>query len=262
MMKFTQMVNMGIASILVIPAVALQGEAPGSLEQALHETVATLDHLVKIQTKLEEADTAGIGMILAATEPALPATPERDGYLETLRQDVSRLAMRLDISEGELPIQIDVPERQMINGDATPKSNEPMRSGPRTTGLDETQRQALSGVIAPRFDTKSSAASLKQRKSLEPEDYVADPMRLGRSYFRAGRYDEGVKILEKTPGMEAIYWLGRCLEKLERVEEAIAAYEKITLSGESGYVVDRARNDLEFLKWKRDFRRPTPEKNQ
>ena len=53
MMKFQTVCNLGIASILVIPAVALQGQNGSGLEVALDETVAALDHLVQIQGKLD-----------------------------------------------------------------------------------------------------------------------------------------------------------------------------------------------------------------
>ena len=43
------------------------------------------------------------------------------------------------------------------------------------------------------------------------------------------------------------------LIKEDRFEEAIEMYEDVLATEETGYLADRARNDLEVLKWKRQF---------
>ncbi len=249
MLKFQQVINMGIASILVIPAVALQGDRGQGLEAALEDTIAALDHLVRVRDTRDVADPETREMIVAATEAPIAAGPQRDQYLDTLRRDVNVLTMQLESVE-QSPKQ-----RQMIQG----SSNAPQvdfngtgRTSQPTTGLSEQERRNLAGIQAPLpgVNMKAPIATI----AIEEDGFVVDRLLLGQSYYRAGRYLESAEILSRQPGnAEAVYWYARCLEKLERFDEAIDLYGSVLKLTESTYLADRARNDLEFLTWKREF---------
>ena len=249
MLRFQQAVNLGIASILVIPAVALQGGGSESLEQALEETIAALDQLVRLEDRLEGGDREAREMLLVATEEPLAAGPNRDAYLDTLRRDVNVLTMQLEREES-MPAP-----RTMIDGDSpVPTAEFPVNGSvkPLTTGLTEEERRILAGIDSPL--PGAATANLKPTLSLEEEGFVVDPVLMGRSYFRAGRYVEGAELLATHKSIpEGAYWLGRCLEKLERFNEAIEAYSSVLEPVQTGYIADRARNDMEFLKWKQEF---------
>ena len=250
MLKFQQVINMGIASILVIPAVALQGEQSHSLEEALENTVSALDHLVRVRDERDTSDPDTRSMIIASTESPLAAGPQRDKYLDDLRRDVNVLGMQLESVEQAAP------EREMIQGresgpTASFAGNTSTNTQP-TTGLTDQDRAALSDIQAPLPGVKTRNPQLAVE--IEEEGFIVDPVLLGRSYYRAGRYLEGSELLaNETKNPEGIYWYGRCLEKLARFDEAITAYGSVLETAESSYLADRARNDLEFLTWKREF---------
>jgi len=249
MLKFQQAINMGIASILVIPAVALQGEHSTSLEEALENTISALDHLVRIRDKEDTNDPNTRAMVISATEAPMAAGPQRDQYLTDLRRDVSVLSMELDSAE------ITAPDRVMIQGSEPGPGASFNGSGQvaqRTTGLTDQDRQALSGIQAPLPGAKHTDP--KVSLEIEEEGFIVDVILLGRSYYRGSRFVEGAELLaSETTNPEGVYWYGRCLEKLDRFDEAITAYTTVLEQTESTYLADRAKNDLEFLTWKREF---------
>lgn len=260
MMKFQTAINLGIASLLVIPAVALQSRNAGGLEVALEETVAALEHLAQVQSKLDAKDPQAVDLVLGATEEPMPAGEERDSYMTRLRRDVNVLAMQLERAERKsLETQmVSFDGRVMIDGTQPPRapfdpseyvSAEPGAIGPKV-GLTPEERAMLSNMPLP---LPGAEGPPQKPVSLEEEGFVADPVLLGRSYYRAGRFVEGAHLLASNTDPEARYWRGRCLERLERFDEAIEVYEAVLAAEGAGYLADRARNDLEFLKWKRQF---------
>lgn len=249
MLRFQQAINLGIASILVIPAVALQSGNGQSLEQALEDTIAALDHLVRIDDQLGSGDSQARELLLSATEDPLAAGPKRDEYLDTLRRDVNILTMQLD---RETPVPT---PGEMVDGEVSIPVGQFPKQGSiakPTTGLSEEARRQLAGINSPL--PGAATADKNPKLALEDEGFVVDPVLLGRSYFRAGRFVEGVELLSKhKTTADGAYWLGRCLEKLERFNEAIEAYSSVLEQTQTGYIADRARNDMEFLKWKQEF---------
>lgn len=212
--------------------------------------------------RLEEA----VSFVLGATEAPRGDGPEQDRLLTTLRRDVSRLQMVLD----ELTSRS--PDGKATNGskadnarpvpvdpgtDLPPTANTTGRPGATglTTGLDDVARAALLQIQAPIIDPKAlDDAHVPAYRTNEGEAYTADALRLGHAYYRAGRYAEGLVILSKREGdIEARYWTARCLEHLDRYEEAFKIYEEVVAHPDAGYLADRARSDLAFLSWKRDF---------
>jgi tetratricopeptide (TPR) repeat protein len=122
-----------------------------------------------------------------------------------------------------------------------------------TVGIDDATRQAIRSYPIPLTDLSPRATATPGSKGFEPEGFVADVVRQGRLYFRAERYAEALTVLEMSDDPEAAYWLARCLERLDRTEEAIEALKALIASESASTLADRARRDLDFLTWKRDF---------
>lgn len=103
------------------------------------------------------------------------------------------------------------------------------------------------------------AAAEEQVKAAEAADlraslagaYSADVARQGRAAYFAGEYARALQILAPlTDDPFAVYWTGRCYEKLERVEDAMRSYEAVIAMPEPGEWDERAQRDLDFLLWK------------
>lgn len=277
-MRFPHVLHAAMAGIFVVPAVTLtSGDAQG-LEQALTETVNAIESLTGLRTALvqgpdeatpvELADT--LEVVLAVTEQPGESGPQKDELLTTLRRDVSRLQMLLDdlITVPGSSKDSTSPQDSLSNGaslDHSDSDTETTRQGlvvpSITTGLDDAQRAALMDIQAPIVQADDyKPTQTPVRRTDEGESFSADPLRLGHAYYRAGRYAEGLVILSRIKDdPEAKYWHARCLEHLERFDEALAGYEEVVAHPEAGYLADRAKSDLAFLSWKRDFsQRVTP----
>ncbi len=69
-----------------------------------------------------------------------------------------------------------------------------------------------------------------------------------------------MRLLKTKKGEpEADYWTGRCLERLGRETEAVAAYTSVIESEAGVALVERATSDREFLRWMIDFERKVAE---
>jgi len=250
MLRFNYIVNVGLVGALVLPPILLRG--PQELDQALADTVAALDGLVAIEADVKSGEDAALGRIRTLTEEPYADERERDDLLVRLREDVNRLLMLLDAAETGADTL--APTR-------APGAAAPEVVGAATVGLSDAQRAALSTINPPVTgpSTPPGAAGATRTEapvSFEPEGFSADPVRHGRAYYRAGRYVEGLKMLRLREGEpEADYWSGRCLERLGRDEEAIAAYTRVIDQPAGGGLAARARNDREFIQWKLEFGR-------
>ena len=95
MLKFNYALNLGLATLLVVPAVTLGSGGEDSLEATLQRTLKALDQLAAVEQRLQSGDASAIHTVIAATEAPLPTPAEepgaRDALLETLRHDVARL---------------------------------------------------------------------------------------------------------------------------------------------------------------------------
>ena len=49
------------------------------------------------------------------------------------------------------------------------------------------------------------------------------------------------------------YWRARCLEKLNRNDEALSAYAELVADPAAGDIALRAGEDLDFLRWRMEF---------
>jgi len=131
------------------------------------------------------------------------------------------------------------------------------------------------GATAPENGQDASSGSATQPVKPGPEDpapgaggtadgepgYSADPVKHASALYRAGRYQEGFALIAKLTEPAAVYQQARFLEKLGRLDEAIAALESVDGKLPEGYEAQRAQSDLEFFRWKRDFLERIPEPN-
>ena len=89
-------------------------------------------------------------------------------------------------------------------------------------------------------------------------EVAADPLRHAEACLRAGRYKEGFALVAARTDPSSVYLQARLLEKLGRLDEAIAAVESVIDKLPEGAEARRAKSDLEFFKWKRDFLKRLP----
>lgn len=277
MMKYTYVTNLAIATVLVIPAVAIQDDAGGSgLAGTLQGTIDALDELVRIQEGFAHGNSAALDRILGATEAPILDPRGRDEFLVKLREEVNGLQTQVDQAGNNsatamphLPTGGQVPLAGM--GPALPPGGPGAFGSAQSTqatqiarpqvpphnvtsGLTSEMRQALQSQqlpINPLSPTIINDPS--KQKAFEKAGFSADIMRQGRLYFRAGRYAEALTLLEKDAEKpEAMYWIARCFEKLGREDEALEKYRAVMDSGEATFA-RRAKHDVDFLEWKRNF---------
>jgi hypothetical protein len=214
-----------------------------SSEAALQRTRAALEQLEGLQRRhaLNPQETAE--SILRWTEPAGVQDPER---LSLLREQVQELQNELDARNASAIQATEVePEEDRI----------------ATVGMDDALRAQLARPAEQLRPAQTpSTSSRHQTGSANPSGelpgYSADRVLEARALYRAGRVEEGLALLKSLAGdPAAAYWKARCLERLERFEEALEAYRAVLALTDVGYEADRARADIQFLEWKLGFLR-------
>jgi tetratricopeptide (TPR) repeat protein len=246
MMKHNFAVGVALALAVVLPTAALGKQAPETLQQALERTIAALEQLAGIEQRLARHDAGAIRDAIASTEPALtvPANkPQaRDEQLDALRHDVVALqgALDGDMRAGE-------PAAKPSAHDSQP----PSTSSAATTGLDEATRRALGAPASAEQQIDGALGSAPApKRTFEPRGYSADPLELGRALYRREKFGQAlVQFESQGTAIEATYWKARCLERLNKTSDAIAAYKQVIASPSAGPLAARAKDDLDFLTW-------------
>jgi hypothetical protein len=221
MLRLSSVVNVGLGVLLVVPAVALQGKSGGSLAEALQQTITALEQLADLDARVQARDYTAVAAIVQQTEPAPADAVRAERELASLRESVALLQTDSDPSLVTALAPL-VPDRA------------PGAQGPLTTG--ETTPHV-------------------QRTSLEPEGYIADPMLFARACYRGARYTDALAALQlakDTPDVR--YWTARCFDRLDRLDEAEHAYQALIDSAPQSTEARLAREDLEFLRWRRTLR--------
>ena len=247
------------AGVLGLPALVQQGTGGDeSLTSALASTVRALEYLSGVQESVEAGEADAIRRVMAATEVAdfTVAPTEQEQRLEELRGHVATLQAELDWievshSEGIEWTGLEDPDFQSFT-----TIQEPIRPAPVTTGIDDSMRQRLAVVDPPpavKTPNGPMEVSPKARRIFEHDGYVADPLRLGRSQYRVGHYDQAIETLAKVELIEGLYWTARAQEKLGRFDEALAGYERVATAEDAGTLAGQAQTDASFLKWRRGF---------
>lgn len=258
MMRFTLAKSVVCAGLLVVPAVTPQSGPGGGVVKALRDTVAALESLAGLRGRVESGDASAVEDVLAATEPPIHGARVRDEFLVTLREEVSGLRMLAE----ELAFDPTADAGAARPGAGASNAGTPEWLGPPpghpsaaipTIGIDDSIREAIRSYPVPLAKLSPRATVRPGVRALEPEGFIADVVRQGRLYFRAKRYAEAFTVLETSDDPEAAYWLARCLERLGRIDEAIEALRALIADERASTLADRARRDLEFITWKRDF---------
>lgn len=243
MMKWGFTINAGLGAVLVVSAMGAGSNGEQGLELTLTRTVHGLEELAGIRARLESGDAAAVNDLIRATDAPSANPAAEEARLASLRLEVARLQM---IHDGLAPL------------DAKPETS---KKG----------RDAVQDAASKRADAHGSPASGKPTKgapndkntpttpdanltAFEPAGFTVDPVLQGEALFRAERYAECVSVLRKAPDEpRAQYWSARALEKLDKVDDAIALYTTLSARKDGGWAAARAKSDLEFLQWKRDL---------
>ena len=272
MMKFMPLLNLALGAAFVLPMVAQDPELEGGLEAALASSRASLETMETIRRGLSDGEVSAVERLLRSTEVPFLAGEQRDERLRQLRLDVNRLQTTLDQIDagGEESVLVHTPE---ISLRSTPTGIELQRGGSApspTAGLDSSTRDLVRAAL-PRPEAGGSGtgqpAAGRTQKLEADANFSASRLREGRLLYKSGKHEQALQVLkaldadELGDGWEAKYWMARCLEKLGREEEAIRQYDEITKAGEqAGGFAQNAKQDYEFLVWKRDFFQRQPGK--
>ncbi len=252
MLKFTYLFNFGLVGALVVPGMVNQGASVEQLTQAIETTDNALRSLQAIEVDLEKREYAAVEEILAATEAPLGGERERSELLDQLRSQIGVLDTQLQEFNTPSPLE-------HLQTDPTEVLALPENGGTEvaTTGLSDTDRVEVSEVWPPIPGDGSPRVRLEGNLiTVEKPGFTVDALRQGRAYYRAGRYREALVLFTTREGEpQADYWIGRCLERMNRPTEAVAAYTRVIENEESGVLGERAESDRSFLRWLIDFDR-------
>lgn len=268
MLKFNYFTNLGLATLVVVPAVTLGTSQNESLEQTLKRTLHALDQLAAIEQRLNSGDATAVPAALAACELPLPTPPDRpqarDELLETLRGDVARLEGEVELVESGssgAPAHPKAATRSKVDDAEVPAPPA------ATTGLDDAARRLLGARTSLPVNTAATQPSTtnttrpapSSARTFENDGYAADTLKLGRALYRQSRYAEALTTFEqRREDAECSYWRARTLEKLGRDADAIKAYGEVIELKDAGQHADRAKEDLEFLQWRLSFEKARP----
>lgn len=258
MMKMHYATNLAAAGLLVVPAVTVQNAPTGTLATSLERTLEALEELGGLERRVATKDYEAVREILRWTEPPIEGSDPaaNDQLLEDLRGQVGRLRSELDVALSlSDPESLDAPDLGAIGRPET--GTKPAV----TTGLDDDARRMLvrgggGPVNLPSASTKiDSGSGSKPAAQVEQPGYTADPVRLARAYYRKGLFRESLLALEgATSSSEVDYWKARNYEKLGRYAEAVVTFENVIKLAPDSYEAKRAKEDVEFLKWRIEFR--------
>jgi len=238
MMKYQTVLAGAFGALLLVPTFATQ-ETGGGLERSLQETVRALEVLAGIRKGVEQGAPNSVALVMQATESALPDPQARDAQLVTLRDEVNRL-------QGLADRMADAATQSETVSQLLESKPEDAKRLSISTGLTPQDRGALqSGSIGAGQTPIANSA---------PVYTEADSIRQAQTLYRSGRYADCVLFLDnKNANLEAVWWRARALEQLERWPEAIDGY-KLAAASTDPVLARRAKQDLDFLEWKRDFK--------
>lgn len=249
-----------LATLFVVPAVAVQDGSAVSLEESLRRTVVALEALAGLGERIESGERGAVEELLQSTEPALVEEQAPGQGIARLRGEVAALEIELDGLHAAMPGAL--PGHTGMRPPA-----EGVALIPPTTGLDDAARRRLGAgatlAETPTYGpagTQPTEAAAEPRpgtttkRSFEEPGYSADALRLAQAYYRKGNWEDAFALLDgRAASPEEAYWRARCLDKLGRFPEAVAAYEGLVADPDGGTHAQRAREDLEFLRWRRQF---------
>jgi hypothetical protein len=254
-MKHAFAINTALACVLVVPAVTLEPQQGESIGQTLLRTVRALEHPAGLREQLDAAnpDPHAIATVIEWTESPLPGAEEREQLLVDLRDEVNRLQSEYDLVQPgatpEPPLAVDL---ALVDPEERGVPHAP------TTGLDESMRRWLAAIREPAPKVRPAAAATpasngRAREAFEPEGYTADALRLANVRYRQGRWQEALEFLTQATDAESVDLRARTHERLEHFAEALTDYRAVIAMPGAGTLAERAREDSEFLEWRRTF---------
>lgn len=269
MMRFQTAISGLLAALLVVPVFVGQGHV-SSLQDALGGTRRAIEVLKGLEQRLHDEPAAAMGLILSATESARGDEAQRDRKLEDLRNEVGLLQMELDSIQSPV-LGADGAVQSALGARQPFEAQRPATPPGITTGLDDSMRALLTEAPGTRTqlwpetaEPRAGTPSAQPAPGAGAESaYSADPLRHGIACYRAGRYGEALALLAPLTDASALYWQARALERLERLDDAVALMERALAKNDpsgaaAGFEKRRAETDLEFLRWKRDFVKQLP----
>jgi tetratricopeptide (TPR) repeat protein len=133
---------------------------------------------------------------------------------------------------------------------AAPKTSE-LESN--TTGMSEATRADIVQRLSSQELTAPNSIST-EKTHFEPAGFSAHAVRHGRALYKAGRYEDAITLLSAAKDQAgAHFWIACSLEKLDRVDEAIAAYDLVIKNVTDAKDAQHAERNRDFLIWKRNF---------
>jgi hypothetical protein len=262
-----------ILGVLVAVPLAVQDQAPRTLQSALEETMRSLDVLRGVAT-VERPD---IGLVRAATEAPLADPIERLARLDRLHGDLSRLEAHLELLRSgvapatafmSLPTEAaPVPTRGLGDGEIArllEATRAPVAPEPTTpeTGRERSSITDLRRLLpeTPIDGGTTTPADTNTSGALPPppmDESLA--FAKARAAYLAGQFDRALAAFQSGPDdPRHRYWRALCLDRLGRVEEALALYDVVINDSNAGEYVERSRSDADFLRWKSAFGKPQP----
>ena len=132
----------------------------------------------------------------------------------------------------------------------TPGSGGPADPGyPAGTKPERGPEPTETGAAPGGKDEAATPAPNAGQPSPSPEGkgYSANPLRQAKACFRAGRYQQGLDILEAvTPFTEGDYWRAKLLDRLGRTDEALLLFASVEVAEDAGPLAAAAKRDAEF----------------
>ncbi len=238
-----------------VAAVRALTEPPLADERERDGTLGRLrDELSLLELRFELLETGAGAAATRGAHDSAHGAPGSGGFTHGL--DASLRELLAGIGPGSTPRVRATPA-----GAPAPGSSERAASAARRAQADaDAGAGAVSRSSAP--PPRSADAVDPTRgagpapRAAAPTATTADPLLQAQACYRAGRYAEGIALLEPIAGSaQTLYWLARCHEKLGTLDEAARLYGRVIEVGGGSTEVDRARTDLEFLTWRRQFRR-------
>lgn len=288
MMNHTGSIALGLGIFFAVPAITVGDGLPDSLETALDETLYALKVLGELDKRFESGESLSVQTMVDVTESGMENERASDERLTELRDEVAGLQAKFDIKKinGELASRDSESANHAREETAAPvirKLGPTMGTAGVSQGLSSTFIKALgSGQIGPQSQAsdghgndegpasqptsqpiekhKETAGSHEDKPgehssdSPEGKGYSANPMRQAQACFKAGRYEQGLSLLEAAePSPLVDYWMARMLERLGRIDEAVKLYTAIETNDEAAELHTAAKRDREFAEWRRDF---------
>ncbi|MEZ5977616.1 MAG: hypothetical protein R3F34_05290 [Planctomycetota bacterium] len=253
-------------------------DQPRTLQTALGDTVRALEVLRGFQSETE--GSFDVDTVRYVTEEPLGSPDERVARLDQLNVELQRMQAHLELlhagalpagapldltydrplvptvglGDGELTRLVLTTKRQAIANMVGGEDSLPTVPivGPRPTTGDASATQGPLPVDAGDV----GATEVPDENSVPAPAPRDDSMSFAkaRAAFFAGQYDAALAGFEAgADDARNAYWRARCLDQLGRLDEALALYDRVASDVNAGDLVERAKSDADFLRWKIGF---------